>query len=144
MNLPNNGYLAFLAIISLFTLFIYRWALARSTVESKSEKRATPKEKTTFRVTGIPATWDRQQLQSFLKDQGSITDISIESLASEEHSVSQVATVTSGDALLQHGRSRSIPILSESNNRKQYLTIGKDFHGMTALYMPPLQDHQIE
>jgi hypothetical protein len=144
MTLTKSGYIVFLTTISLITIFIYRWILGRSTVESKSEKKASPKEKTTFRVTGIPASWDRQQIRSFLQTQESTTEVSIESLASEEHGGLQVATVTFGNTLLQHGPSWSIPIPSEPDNRKQYLTIDKDFHGMTALYTPPLQDHKIE
>lgn len=143
MNSTNSGCSALL-MISLFIVFTCRWILERSTVKSKSKKDATPKEKLTFRVTGIPATWDRQKLQSFLKDQRSIADVSIESLAYEEHNGLQVATVTFENALLQHSRSWSIPIPSESNDRKDYLTVDKDFYGMTTLYMPPQQDYKIE
>lgn len=147
MNLTDNGYLAFWVIwviISLLTLSIYRWTLAQLMEKSKSEKKVIPRENTTFRVMGIPASWDRQQIYSFLQNQESITNVSIESLASDEHGGSQVATVTFGNAVFQHGPSWSIPIPSESNSRKLYLTIDKDFHGMTALYVPPLQHHQIE
>jgi hypothetical protein len=144
MVLTNGVYYAFTAIISLFTIAIYRWALARSTIKSQRDEKASTKEKTTFRVTGIPTSWDRQQIHSFLQNQGSMTDIFIESLASEEHGGLQVATVTFENTLLQHGPSRSIPIPSESNSRKLYLTVDKDFHGITALYVPPVQDHKIE
>jgi hypothetical protein len=72
MTLTKSGYIVFLTTISLITIFIYRWILGRSTVESKSEKKASPKEKTTFRVTGIPASWDRQQIRSFLQTQESM------------------------------------------------------------------------
>ncbi|UKZ66701.1 uncharacterized protein TrAtP1_007872 [Trichoderma atroviride] len=98
----------------------------------------------TFRVTGVPIDWDRQELQSFLENQGSVTGASIESLASEDHGGPQVATATFEDILHQYDRSWSILMPAVSNNRKQYLTIDEEFHGMTALYTPPLQDHKIE
>ncbi|EHK49999.1 hypothetical protein TRIATDRAFT_261370 [Trichoderma atroviride IMI 206040] len=98
----------------------------------------------TFRVTGVPIDWDRQELQSFLENQGSVTGASIESLASEDHGGPQVATATFEDILHQYDRSWSILMPAVSNNRKQYLTIDEEFHGMTALYTPPLQDHKID
>ncbi|KAL6887937.1 hypothetical protein GGI43DRAFT_426058 [Trichoderma evansii] len=119
----QGGYLGFLAIITLFTIFVYRWILGRLAVKSKSEKGGALKEKSTFRVTGIPADWDHQQLQLFLNTQGGFTDAAIESLASRDHGGSQVATVTFGNAPIQHGRSWSTPILNESNNRKHIVAL---------------------
>lgn len=122
---------------------IYRWIVRQSKGESKEEKK-TAIRKSTFRVTGIPIDWDRQQLQSFLETQGSVVGSSIESLTSEDHGGPQVATATFEDILNQHDRSWSILMPAGSNHRKQYLTIDEEFHGMTALYTPPLQDHKIE
>jgi hypothetical protein len=150
MDLSTSGYFSFLAIITIITIFIYWWFLGRSapsTAESVGKKEAIRKDNNTFRIIGIPAEWDHAKLHSFLKNQESITDAAIESLAPENHGGSQVATVTLGNVSLQHGRSWSIPIPMMSGvkpGRKQYLTVDKDFHGITALYTPSLQDHKLE
>lgn len=143
MNLSNSAYFAYLATITLLTVFTYRWIIRQSKVNSKGEKNKAIKQRT-FRIIGIPIDWDRQQLQSFLENQESITSASIESLALEDHGGPQVATATFEGILRQNGRSWSILMPAISSNRKQYLAIDEDFHGMTALYTPPLQDHKIE
>ncbi|KAM0260506.1 hypothetical protein ACHAQJ_002739 [Trichoderma viride] len=115
-------------------------------IQRSLRAQALPKEDT-FRVSGIPDDWDRQQLQSFLKNQENITNVAIESLASDIHGGSQVATVSFVNASRQHDRRWSIliPVVSDIKpNHKQYLTVDKDFHGITVLYTPILQDHQID
>lgn len=152
MDLIGSGHISFLAIVALFTILAYRWVLrryARSTAESDGANKASLKDGNTFRVSGVPASWDRQQLQSFLEDQKRITNAAIESLAYENDGNSKVATVTFGNApsRLQHGRGWPIliPEVSDTKpNRKQYLTVDKDFYGITALYTPSLQDHKVE
>lgn len=103
----------------------------------------------TYRVRGVPADWDEQRLQSFLNDQETVTDAAIESLAHDNNGICQVATVTFVNlpSQLQHAHSWSIPIPRTPNTkrtRKQYLTIDKDFHGLTTLYTPSSEDHKIE
>lgn len=103
----------------------------------------------TYRVRGVPADWDCQRLQSFLNDQETVTDAVIESLAHENNGICQVATATFVNlpSQLQHAHSWSIPIPRTPNTkitRKQYLTIDKDFHGLTTLYTPSSEDHKIE
>lgn len=96
----------------------------------------------TYRVRGVPADWDKQRLQSFLNDQETVTE-AIESLARDNNGICQVATVTFVNLPSQ----RSIPIprtLNTKPTRKQYLTIDKDFHGLTTLYTPPSEDHKID
>lgn len=156
MELIGSGHISFLAIaiITAFTTVIYYLVLgqsARSTVKSQETSRVAPKVTNTFRVSGVPANWDSRKLQSFLQDQESITDVEIESLASEDDGRSQVATITFANthSKLQHGRRWAIPIptVSEADmkpGRKQHLTIDSDFHGMTTLFAPSPQDHKIE
>ncbi|KAL7900031.1 hypothetical protein HDV63DRAFT_370169 [Trichoderma sp. SZMC 28014] len=143
MNLSNSANFAYLATITLLTVFTYRWIVRQSKVKFKGEKNRAIK-KSTFRITGIPIDWDHSQLQSFLENQETITSASIESLALEDHGGPQVATATFEGLLRQNDRSWSILMPASSNNRKQYLAIDEDFHGMTALYTPPLQDHKID
>lgn len=155
MELIGSAHLSFLATITIFTILIYYLVFrrsARSTVKFKEGNRVAPKETDTFRVSGVPADWDSQELQSFLQDQESIRDVvEIESLAAENEDRSQVATITfeNTPSQLQHGRRWPIPIptVSDTNikpGRKQHLTIDRDFYGITALYTPSPQDHKIE
>ncbi|PTB38488.1 hypothetical protein M441DRAFT_71921 [Trichoderma asperellum CBS 433.97] len=151
MDLIGRGYSSALAI-TIFTILIYCFVLgrsARSTAKPEGKSTSAPGQTNTFRASGVPADWDRQKLQSFLKDQEGITDAVIESFAYENNGSSQVATVTFGNApsRLQRGHGWPILISEEFNtksNRKQYLTVDKDFYGMTALYTLLSQDHKID
>lgn len=105
----------------------------------------------TYRVRGVPADWDDERLQSFLNDQETVTDAVIQSLAHDSNGICQVATVTfvNLSSQLQRAHSWPIPIprmpkTKLTGTRKQYLTIDKDFHGLTTLYTPPSEDHKIE
>lgn len=151
MDLIGSGYSSALAM-TIFTILIYCFVLrrfARSTAKPEGKSTIAPGQNNTFRASGIPADWDRRKLQSFLNDQEGIIDAVIESFAYENDGSSQVATVTFGNApsRLQHGHGWPILIPEEFNtksNRKQYLTVDKDFYGMTALYTPLSQDHKLE
>ncbi|KAL7939468.1 Alpha/Beta hydrolase protein [Trichoderma chlorosporum] len=131
---------------------LYRGALKLSTwltTKPEDANRASPRNTVTYRISGVPTDWDRQQLKSFLDNQESVADAVIESLAREHDGRSQVATATFGNlpSHLEDGPSwyTPIPNVSDANLcRKQYLTVGKDFHGLTMLYTPSSQHHKID
>lgn len=104
----------------------------------------------TFRIRGIPLTWDSERLRSFLLERENWAGLTVRSLARETNGRSGTGTVTFQTAppllqRLQTGRSCRIQLPpGDQPSRMQYLVIDKDFYGITALYSPPTEDHKIE
>lgn len=123
--------------------------LARFRVESKDANRALPPESDTFRISGIPLDWDRDQLRSFLASHENISDTTVKSLAQEANVNCQTATVTFKETPLQFrtGASWHIRLLETANAQlveEQHVAVDRHFHGITTLYAPPASDHKIE
>lgn len=115
----------------------------------KSTNKASPSDNTSFRVRGVPTDWGREQLQSFLKSQENGLDVSIKSLAIEAGEQYQSATVTFTYLPLRLQKHPQWDIVvPETFNAmaagEQYLSIDKDFYGLTTLFAPPPRDHKIE
>jgi hypothetical protein len=104
----------------------------------------------TLRVRGVPHGWDEDNLQSFLKDKAS-SEPEIGSLATEVHGRTQTATLTFQDDSSQLQeiltvKKLKIPprLLPKQSTRSASLVFDCDFGGITTLYAPRLQDHQVE
>ena len=109
-----------------------------------------------YRIRGVPQAWNVDQLQSFLTQQeelqprgGSASPV-ISSLADEIHGRSRVATATfrSLPPALQASTlwSKNLPLADQPSPSSQpaHLTFDNKFYGITTLYSPPSEDHQIE
>lgn len=102
-----------------------------------------------FRVRGVPISWSREQLKSFLKNQENDLNASIKSLATEAGEQYQSATITFPNL---PSRLQKYPrwdiVVPETFNAivagEQYLSIDKDFYGLTTLFAPTQRDHKIE
>ncbi|PON24619.1 hypothetical protein TGAM01_v206549 [Trichoderma gamsii] len=104
----------------------------------------------TFRVRGVPHGWSRDDLQSFLKQKAS-SEPEIGSLALEVHRRTQTATLTFQDDSSQLQdiltvKKLEIPpqLLHKQSTRAASLVFDCDFGGITTLYAPCLQDHQVD
>ncbi|KAM0433914.1 hypothetical protein ACHAPT_003858 [Fusarium lateritium] len=155
MGLPVAGQLGVLAIVTIATLVTYRWLLGRHTAPSSKSvhlARKAPKGGRTFRARGVPLDWDDVRLQSFLAESEGSAGATIKSLAHEIHDHSRTATVTFQNVPSQleaprTGRTWSILLPKPSENqsaRNQYLALDDGFLGITTLYTPPLEDHQVD
>ncbi|KAJ4167387.1 hypothetical protein NW754_011202 [Fusarium falciforme] len=155
MGLPVAGQLGVLAIVTIATLVTYRWLLGRHTAPSSKSvhlARKAPKGGRTFRVRGVPLDWDDVRLQSFLAESEGSAGATIKSLAHEIHGHSRTATVTFQNVPSQleaprTGQTWSILLPKPSENqsaRNQYLALDDGFLGITTLYTPPLEDHQVD
>ncbi|TFB02189.1 hypothetical protein CCMA1212_005710 [Trichoderma ghanense] len=138
-------------IVAICTYHCVLRRLTRSTAKPSETPKAdaSPNLKTTFRVSGVPLSWDQELLQSLITSKTSISDVVIESLAHEAGVDLQTATVTLGTnpPKLQNGRTWQIPLPQEPDSQpvgEQWLAIEKDFHGITTLYAPPPEDHRID
>ncbi|KAH7009843.1 hypothetical protein EDB80DRAFT_610413 [Ilyonectria destructans] len=106
----------------------------------------------TFRVRGVPDSWDPARLESFLTDHENSTDITIRSLASEINGRTKTATVTFQNLLpplqeLRAEETRSFRLPKTNKNqpgRDEYLTLDHGFFGITTLYTPPPEDHKVD
>jgi hypothetical protein len=112
---------------------------------------------TVFRIRGVPLAWDADQLQSFVAQQEELrsrdgsASPKISSLSGEVHGRSKVATAAfrTLPPALQADRpwSTSLPGLDGQSSPlggPARLTFDRDFHGLTTLYCPAPEDHQIE
>ncbi|RKK74028.1 hypothetical protein BFJ71_g17325 [Fusarium oxysporum] len=151
MDPPLASQLVFSALVLLTTIFAYRWHLGSQTLSGAKEALPSKpkKERKTFRISGVPSYWNKDRLQSFLTDQGDVDGPDVKSLATDINSCCSTGTVTFQHIPehLQNGQSWkiSIPRLPGSQSaRDQCLELDSAFLGMTSLYSPPLEDHQIE
>lgn len=118
-------------------------------VATDSANKASQSDKISFRVRGVPTDWGRDQLQSFLKSQENGLEVLIKSLAIEAGEQYQSATITFPDLLLRFQKYPQWDIVvPETFNAmatgELYLSIDKDFYGLTTLFAPPPKDHKIE
>jgi hypothetical protein len=95
----------------------------------------------TYRVRGVPIEWHKDQLQSFLADHHGSHDAVIRSLALEAHGRSKTGTVTFRDVTQLPKTLRGC---LQPDVETQTLTLDDGFLGLTTLFAPPPEDHQIE
>lgn len=100
----------------------------------------TPKS-LTYRIRGVPVDWDSPRLLSYLSEHVNNLSPVVKSLAKEIHGGSGTGTATFV------GQPRREIALQESVNQtaqSKYLSFDKDFLGITTLYAPPVDDHELE
>jgi len=113
-----------------------------------------PRKGTVFRVRGIPTDWDEELTESFLADHyGAASTPTVQSLGQEIHQSSKTATLMFLDRdFSMPGVTRTnpvwrVPLKPCDGGRRignQYLTLDVDFHGITTLFVPPVDDHKLE
>lgn len=94
---------------------------------------ATLHDYKTYRVLGIDKTWDVEKLRVCLASQPGDIQPKVLSLAAETDKRSQMATV-----VFQNGRVLKSPIQPED------ILIENTFHGITPLFTPPKEYHEVE
>lgn len=105
----------------------------------------------TIRVRGIPKDWNRQKLQSILLGQSKspAAKVIVKSLAQEIDGSSLTATVTLQEFPAERtptsGKSWSFALPeSDYDDETKYITLDVDFLGVTTLFAPPDDSHQVE
>ncbi|KAM0664634.1 hypothetical protein ACQRIU_006492 [Beauveria bassiana] len=99
-----------------------------------SSSRASGSSTKTFRITGVPNGWDKEELRSFMGNY--FQDVSIQSLAPRIDGGSGQATAILGDQVRDANPSGTSTIGG--------LTWDTDFVGMTTLFAPPQDDHKLD
>ncbi|KAH7235326.1 hypothetical protein BKA59DRAFT_532564 [Fusarium tricinctum] len=151
MYSPLASQLIFSALILLTIVFAYHWLLGLEipSAAGKTPRLKPKEERKTFRISGVPSEWDKDRLQSFLADQNDIDGPNINSLAFNIDNCCRTGTATFRKIpqQLQNGGSWKIPIPSLPGNQStqsQCLELDSAFLGITPLYSPPLEDHQVD
>ncbi|KAH7186205.1 uncharacterized protein B0J16DRAFT_400214 [Fusarium flagelliforme] len=129
MELFNTSQALVIALIVLGTLLV---AQAKDVYHSR-----------TYRVQGVPIEWDKERLRSFLVEAGVSATPVIQSLARESHNRSSTATVVFQDSptILQVQLPEVFAV--STPKRPMYLELDTQFLGLTKLYSPMPDDHQI-
>lgn len=111
--------------------------------ESKTTvpEATVPKPKT-YRVLGVPLDWDQTRLEEFLADQFNDAALEVGSLAPAFHDEHQTATVDSLDGTTL--RPNLTDTSTKSGSRRLVLQTDDDFLGLTTLYRPAPEDHEVE
>lgn len=113
-----------------------------------AEERGPPKATVgmVFRIRGVPRDWGIDKLRAFLVQQegfqprGGFAGPVVRSLADDIGGDLRVATVTVQSISLS-----PLPLPRPLTvDRQLHLTLDKDFHGITTLYCPSLEDHKLE
>ncbi|KAH6980866.1 hypothetical protein BKA56DRAFT_485948 [Ilyonectria sp. MPI-CAGE-AT-0026] len=100
----------------------------------------------TFRVRGVPITWDTDRLKSFLTEHDNAACPVIKSLAYEIGGRSSTATVTFQTVPLALQKKTWYILLpkADENGPDRYLALSDDFLGITTLYAPSPDDHKVD
>ncbi|KAK1252361.1 hypothetical protein MKX08_003548 [Trichoderma sp. CBMAI-0020] len=114
--------------------------------------RRSPKGGLTFRIRGVPLSWDKEQLQAYLEHQEPDSLPLVKSLASEVDGHSKTATVIFQSPLPADKTSKPWNIsLPESDNEDDDLSVSAlplrvdgAFLGITTLFAPPVEDHGVD
>jgi hypothetical protein len=97
----------------------------------------------TYRLRGVPLSWDANRVRAFLTENYLTEPQCVYSLAREVHGRSKSATVSFQDIVSPS--SLQVPIsTADQLARPQVITIDDDFYGITTLYRPPSQNHKVE
>lgn len=120
--------------------------------DSASQIRRSPKGGSTFRIRGVPLSWDKDQLQAYLEHQEPDSQPLVKSLANEVDGYFKTATVNFQSPLPSEKTSKpwNIP-LPEPDNEDDELSVSAlplrvdgAFLGITTLFAPPVEDHEVE
>lgn len=107
-----------------------------------TETREKSPKPLTYRVLGIPAAWDKSSLEAFLEARVKHASLKIQSLALAHHDQFQTATVDSFSGIsMPHNLSNP---LATQTTEDLALQADHDFLGLTTLFRPPPEDHQVE
>jgi len=102
----------------------------------------------TFRLRGIPLNWDTARIGEFLKEQyGPTCAPTVKSLALEIHARSITSTIVFGNTTMLPNTFRQIKLPSSHEGKPvydEYIMLDTEFHGITTLFAPPPDDHQLE
>lgn len=123
------------AIIVVVTFVVTHRSLSIKSSRQDPATSTKPAAKPlTYRIRGIPVDWDWPRLQSYLSEHASKFSPAVKSFATEIHGGSCTGTATFLGEPPQH--------IQVAQNK--YLTLDKDFLGITTLYTPPVDDHELE
>lgn len=132
-----------LAVITFLSALLYRRFPIASRPASTTTLLVDTKvsDTRTYRIQGVPIAWDRDQLQSFLADYDGCHDPITRSLALEAHGRSQTGTVT-----FRNGTQPPLMLRQglQLCDNTQNLMLDDSFLGLTTLFTPSPEDHQIE
>jgi hypothetical protein len=144
---PINDFLL-LGIILIVSL-VAIGHLFRPYFWSRQVPRQSKHNGRTLRIRGIPLDWDIKRLSSFLVESFD-SALAVKSLARETQGDVQSATVFFEGALdipCMPGAELSIPLPISPNEelpRTESVQLDTHFHGMTTLFIPPEEHHQVE
>lgn len=115
----------------------------------RSAPRNPPRDDRSFRIRGVPISWELKDLKSFLEDHQSSAGPNVRSLAREVHGRTKTATVTFRNVLpfqtLHKDEIWRLWLPAEHQSpRNPYLAVEDGFLGITTLYSPPPEGHEVE
>ncbi|KAK4060816.1 uncharacterized protein Triagg1_10586 [Trichoderma aggressivum f. europaeum] len=116
----------------------------------QSQSLRTPKGGSTFRIRGIPLNWDMDQLQRHIELHESASQPVVKSLAAEIDGHFKTATINflNPPSPVQAAKPWYIPLpeTDESKLAVSNLPLRLDggFLGITTLFSPPVEDHDID
>lgn len=114
-----------------------------------STSMSHPASDKAVRVRGVPLSWDKAQLKSFLTQSDTATT-GIGSLAVDIDGDYQCATLTFHDVpttlkRLEPARRCHLDLPSPTDDvDSECLTFDVEFHGITTLFAPPEDEHLVE
>lgn len=119
---------------------------------SAPQVRRSPKGGLTFRIRGVPLSWDKDQLQVYLEHQEPDSQPLVKSLACEVDGYSKTATVIFQSPLPVEKTSKLWNILLPEPDSDDDdfsvsalpLRVDGAFLGITTLFAPPAEDHSVE
>ncbi|KAL6404711.1 hypothetical protein AUP68_11539 [Ilyonectria robusta] len=115
----------------------------------RSGPRNPPRDDRSFRIRGVPISWELKDLKSFLEDHQSSAGPNVRSLAREVHGRTKTATVTFRNVLafqtLHKDETWRLWLPAEHQSpRNPYLAVEDGFLGITTLYSPPPEGHEVD
>lgn len=133
-----------LTVVAILSIVIYRRLLISShpPAFTKPLVQAKEGESKTYRIRGVPITWNKAQLQTFLAEHDGCIGPAVKSLAVETHGRSQTGTIT-----FQNGAQPPETLRGERSQPGkdgQSLVLDTRFLGLTTLFSPSPEDHQVE
>ena len=122
----------------------------KSESASNSEPRRGPKGGSTYRIRGVPLDWDIDQLQRHLELHEPDAQPVVKSLADEVDGFFRTATVNflNPPSPQKTAKPWYIPLPQEEEDEFAVsslpLRLDSGFIGITTLFAPPEEDHEIE
>ncbi|KAL7961863.1 hypothetical protein V8C34DRAFT_272684 [Trichoderma compactum] len=116
----------------------------------QSQSLRIPKGGSTFRVRGVPLNWDMNQLQRHIELHEPASQPVVKSLATEIDGHFKTATVNilNPPPLVQTAKPWYIPLPDTDGSELAVsnlpLRLDADFLGITTLFSPPVEDHDVD